>query len=152
MTDQSTLRYASREDGGLGAEGAESCGRPHTRVPRPVSESIRFRLRPTAMHVTLISPCARARMPLLKNLPVCRQPTYQSVIIYLIGTFSYDDADRSPSPERAADAKSKRYLLLHLLCSCSHTLCQDICLTSQNCPLGKSRQRCYHARVRMHMP
>ena len=74
LTDQSTLCYVRVEVGGLGAQGAGSCGRPHTRVPRPVVESIRFRLRRPAAHVTLISPCARTRMPRLKNPPVCRQP------------------------------------------------------------------------------
>ena len=150
MTRWSTLCYASREVGGLGGQGAESCGRPHTRVPRPVRESIRFRLRPSVWQRTLISPCARTRMPRLKNPPVCRSPTYQIVIIYLIGTFPCDANDKSPLARRPIPAKSKRYQLLHSLCSCSHTFCQDICLASQNCPLGKSRQMCYHARVCVH--
>ena len=63
LTDRSTLCYVRVEVGGLGAQGAGKDGRPHTRVPRPVVESIRFRLRCGATHVTLISPCARARMP-----------------------------------------------------------------------------------------
>lgn len=65
-------------------------------MPRPVSESIRFRLRPGVADVTLIFSHAPARMPLLKNPPVCRLSVNQSVIIYLIGTFSYNDADKSP--------------------------------------------------------
>ena len=73
-------------------------------------------------------------MPLLKNLPVCRVPTYQNVITVLIGTFPCDANDMPPWAELAASAKSKRYILLHLLCSCSHTFCQDICLAPQNCP------------------
>ena len=125
---------------------------PHTSVPRPVSESIRFRLRPAVLGVTLIFPRAPARMPLPKNPPVCRHSTYQVVIIYLIGTFPYDDADRSPWQRRPACPKSKRYILLHSLCSCSHTLCQDTWCTTHTMPLDRSPLWCYHARVRVCVP
>lgn len=125
LTDWSTLCYASREVGGLGGQGAGKDERPHTRVPRPVVESIRFRLRPAASDVTLIFSHARTRMLHLKNPPVYRVPTYQVVIIYLIGTFPYGANDKSPWQRRPSSAKSKRYILLHSLCSCSHALCQD---------------------------
>ena len=67
LTEWSTLCYASREVGGLGGQGAGKDERPHTRVPRPVVESIRFRLRRCVAHITLISPCARTRMPRSKT-------------------------------------------------------------------------------------
>lgn len=116
-------------------------------MPRPVSESIRFRLRPCVADVTLIFSHAPARMPLPKNSPVCRLSVNQSVIIYLIGTFPYDDADRSPYAEPPRPALARSWCAPTNLLSCSHTLCQDTCRTTHVMPLDKSPLWCYHARV-----
>ena len=67
LTRWSTLCYVRVEVGGLGEQGAGKDERPHTRVPRPVVDSIRFRLRRPAAHVTLIFSHALARMPRLKT-------------------------------------------------------------------------------------
>lgn len=116
-------------------------------MPRPVVESIRFRLRRPAAHVTLIFSHAPARMPLLKNPPVCRLSVNQSVIIYLIGTFPYDDADRSPYAEPPWPDLARPWCAPTNLLLCSHTLCQDTCHAAHNLPLDKSPLWCYHARV-----
>lgn len=113
----------------------------------PVCESIRFRLRAGVRDVTLIFPRAPARMTLLKNPPVSRSSTYQSVIIYLIGTFPYDDADRSPSPEAGDAPEARRWGTPTNLLPCSHTHCQDTCLTAHKLTLAIPPYVCYHARV-----
>ena len=120
-------------------------------MPRPVRESIRFRLRRPAAHVTLIFPHAPARMPLLKNPPVCSLSVNQSVIIYLIGTFPYGANDRSPYAERARHSPAQPWCSPIILLPCSHTLCQDTCRTTHVMPLDKSPLWCYHARVRVHV-
>ena len=127
---------------------------PHTRVPRPVSESIRFRLRQAVLGVTLIFPRAPARMPHLKNPPVCRLSVNQSVIMSLIGTFPYDDANRSPYAERSRHSPGRSWCTPIILLPCSHTHRQDMCLTTHKLPLDNLPIWCYHARVHVcgHIP
>lgn len=116
-------------------------------MPRPVRESIRFRSHWPAAHVTLIFPHAPARMPLLKNPPVCRLSVNQSVIMSLIGTFPYGANDRSPYAEPPRPALARPWCAPIILLPCSHTLCQDTCRTTHVMPLDKSPLWCYHARV-----
>lgn len=93
-------------------------------------------------------------MPRLKIPPVYRVPTYRVVIIYLIGTFSYGCNDRSPYGVGRQSPKSKRWGSPIFLLPCSHTLCQDTCLTTHKVPLAISPYLRYHARVRVcgHVP
>lgn len=127
---------------------------PHTRVPRPVSESIRFRLRSAVLGVTLIFPRAPARMPLLKNPPVCRLSVNQSVIMSLIGTFPYGRNDRSPYGVGRHGPKARPWCAPIILLPCSHTHRQDMCLTTHKLPLDNLPIWCYHARVHVcgHIP
>ena len=116
-------------------------------MPRPVSESIRFRLRPAVRHVTLIFSHAPARMPLPKNSPVCRLSVNQNVIMSLIGTFPYGANNRSPYAEPSWPALARPWCCPIILLSCSHTLCQDTCHATHKSPLAMSPYMCYHARV-----
>ena len=99
----------------------------------------------------MIFPRARTRMPRLKNPPVCRLSVNQSVIIYLIGTFSYDTNDKSPSAEAGRHSPGRSWCTPTNLLSCSHTHCQDTWCTTHKLPLDKSPLWCYHARVRVHV-